>query len=369
MSVEKLFRQDESWMAIDPVVGCINNCAYCFLKLYDRTPKKGKVLVSPEETLKLLSLKEDFDEDTILMLGSETDFFMNSSNIAYLSEFLKKYQENGFSNLLTLSTKCLVSKEFLKEIEYFPKDKLFFYLSYSGLGKEVEPRTKTEDLRQSFINIKEAGFPLVHYWRPFIPENSSEEAINDILDFVVNYADCSVCSGLKLNEGILKNMAPFWPQLLEQNFNFAQLASVWPKGIKNYIFKTAKEKHPSYPVFSLNSCALSYLQEKPEYLGMQNNENCLINLCPLEQRQICSNFIENRKINILEIKDTLKNWGLNENCYFATDEDSVIVEANLTHAQMIQLRRKFAIKFITAGQIYSENEWGGTAINKQELEI
>lgn len=369
MSIEQLFRQDESWIAMDPVVGCLNNCKYCFLQSYDQTPKKGQIIAQPEETLNHLLSVDNFDDQVELMLGSETDFFMDEKNIEYLLKFLKTYKDKNFENVICLSTKGLVPEYFLQEIEDFPKDKIIFYLSYSGLSKKIEPRTDEKDLQQSFINIKNKGFKIVHYWRPFLPENSSAEKIHEILDFVVNYADCSVCSGLKLNEGILEKISPFWPELLEIDFNFATLSSIWPRQVKDYIFSLVKEKYPNYPLFCLNSCALSFIQEKPEFLGMQGNENCLINNCPKEQRKSCQEFIENRHIDLEEVKKLLISWGLNSDCYFSEEQNTIVLNSSVTHSQMVYLRRVFSIRFITEGSVVSQNEWGGTAINRKEMEI
>lgn len=371
MSVKEIYRQDETWLAVDPVVGCIKDCKYCFLQTYNQTPKKGTILAQPQETIAQLHNLETFDAETFLMLGSETDYFMSKKNIDYLLRFLTEYKQSGLKNTICLSTKSEIPADFLKELKNrnFTREDLIFYVSYSGLNKEIEPKTNVEDLRQSFINVKEYDFPAIHYWRPFLPDNSSEEKIDEILNFVSQYADCSICSGLKINDGILKNIAPFWPELLEQNLDYAKIASIWPKGIKQYIFDHGKEQYPDYPIFAINACALSFVKETSQFMGMQEHPDCLIANCPEEQRLMCQNSANHRELDLKAVKQALLEIGKKDNYELSIKGDAILVRGNLTHAQMIYLRRKFHAPFILEGNLKSRNEWGGTAINRADIEI
>lgn len=47
MSISGLVRQDETWIAVDGIVGCKMDCKYCFLQIYNQTPNAGKILTPP----------------------------------------------------------------------------------------------------------------------------------------------------------------------------------------------------------------------------------------------------------------------------------------------------------------------------------
>lgn len=177
MSIEKIIRQDDTWIAVDPVVGCAKDCQYCFLQIYGATPKKGEVIVSPDEAINSLLSYETYRPESPIMLASETDAFMNIPNIAYYSEFLRRYDERGIGNTLAFVTKCHVPDKFIDLASNLENTRVIFYLSYSGLGKPIEPTTNIPKLRENFRRLSEAGLDVIHYWRPFLPQNSNPDKI------------------------------------------------------------------------------------------------------------------------------------------------------------------------------------------------
>ncbi|MCA9361707.1 hypothetical protein KC845_04105, partial [Candidatus Kaiserbacteria bacterium] len=100
MSIERGIRQDETWITSDPVVGCAKNCNYCFLQGYDKTQKPGMPIMSTEKAVDQIISFENYREDSPVMVGSETDAFMNRSNIDYFTELFKTYAERGLPNPL-----------------------------------------------------------------------------------------------------------------------------------------------------------------------------------------------------------------------------------------------------------------------------
>lgn len=170
MSIEKIIRQDDTWIAVDPVVGCAKDCQYCFLQIYGATPKKGEVIASPDEAINSLLSYETYRPESPIMLASEADAFMSIPNIAYYSEFLRRYDDRGIGNTLAFVTKCHVPDEFIDLASNLENTRVIFYLSYSGLGKPIEPTTNVPKLRENFRRLSEAGLDVIHYWRPFLPQ-------------------------------------------------------------------------------------------------------------------------------------------------------------------------------------------------------
>lgn len=235
MSIEKGVRQDDTWIAVDPVVGCAKDCQYCFLQIYGATPKKGEIILSPDQAIDNLLEFETYRPESAIMLGSETDVFMSNPNIEYFAEFIKRYDERNVGNPVAFVTKCHVPDSFIDMVEELQNTRVIYYLSYSGLGKPIEPTTNIERLRANFERLHKAGQDVVHYWRPFLPQNSSPQKIKEVIDHAAQYARCTVAAGIKLNPGILANVKRFWPELENANIDFSSVAVVWPEGVRDYL--------------------------------------------------------------------------------------------------------------------------------------
>ena len=72
------------------------------------------------------------------------------------------------------------------------------YLSYSGLPQDLEPNVNKRSIEDNFKRLSRAGIKIVHYFRPFLPQNADKRKIKEILDFVNQYTDTSSIMGLKL---------------------------------------------------------------------------------------------------------------------------------------------------------------------------
>ncbi|MCA9387314.1 radical SAM protein, partial [Candidatus Dojkabacteria bacterium] len=252
MSIEMGIRQDDTWIAVDPVVGCAKNCQYCFLQIYGATPKAGEILLSPDEAIDNLMNFETYSPGSTIMIGSETDVFMSKTNINYFTEFIKRYDEREIGNPVAFVTKCHIPDNFIEMVDNLQNTKVIYYLSYSGLSKPIEPTTNIERLRQNFVRLHEAGQDIIHYWRPFLPQNSSHEKIQEVIDHAAKYAKCTVAAGIKLNPGILSNVKEYWPELAKANIDFNQVAAVWPEGVRDYLLNYVVKTYPHYPLYWVN---------------------------------------------------------------------------------------------------------------------
>ena len=93
-------------------------------------------------------------------------------------------------NLKVFITKCLIPNEFIKIIKSLEnkKHKFLFFISYSGLENDIEVGINKENIKNNFINLNKYNLPIVHYWRPFLPQNSDKEKILEVYNFVKHYA-------------------------------------------------------------------------------------------------------------------------------------------------------------------------------------
>src|SRR5205823_6091167 len=95
----------------------------------------------------------------------------------------------GVSNPVILITKAPLSDVTLMRVRAVSGLRIVLFLSYSGLGRRFEPNFTDEQLRDNFRVARRHSFPVVHYWRPLLPENTTLPAIQRMLSFVSSAAD------------------------------------------------------------------------------------------------------------------------------------------------------------------------------------
>ncbi len=191
-----------SWLAINSIVGCPNGCKYCLLQATNDNNCFPRQLVSPKEAVNQLLEYKYYDKDIPLCLLPNTDVFVNPKNIEYLLDLLQELENQNIKNDLIIITKCNITDNVIKKVNKIKEkgQNVVFYISYSGLGKDIEPRISEEILQNNFKKLKENNIDVIHYFRPFLPQNSDPKRIEEILNFVNKYTDVSVTTGLALIE-------------------------------------------------------------------------------------------------------------------------------------------------------------------------
>lgn len=369
MSIERGVRQDETWITADPVVGCAKNCSYCFLQGYDKTSKQGMPIMSAEKAIDNVLSFENYRADSPIMVGSETDVFMNRSNINYFTEFFKKYAERELPNPLVFSTKSKIPDEFIELVKDNEAIKTVFYLSFSGLPQTIEPAVSSEQIKSNFERLKEAEIPTIHYWRPFLPQNSHREKIREIIDYVAQLATCSVAVGLKTNDEIIKHLLNVWPELGDESDKVNAAADVWPEGVKDYIEQYVSTNFPEYPLYWVNSCALAYALQKSDFNAMFEGTACDANHCPSDQRERCAIDLLGYKPSSESVSDALSQMGLDYEFRIDENEKMVHIIGDVSHGQLIYLRQKLNYPIKIEGDFSSTNEWAGHVANKESVHV
>ena len=274
-----------SWLAINSIVGCPNGCKYCLLQATNDNNCLPKELATPKESVKQLLEYKYYDKDIPLCLLPNTDVFVSKKNIKYLLELLNELDKNNVKNDLIIITKCKITDEVIDKVKYLKQkgQNVIFYISYSGLGKEIEPRINEEVLKDNFKKLKENNIDVIHYYRPFLPQNADPKQITEILDFVNQYTDISVTTGLALIETFI-NKISCWEEIKKNKEECLKANCVWPESAWNYF---NNNYFHSQQVFQTNTCGLNAKLNRPstQYYG---TEECLnYNHCSDEQRERC----------------------------------------------------------------------------------
>ena len=356
-----------SWIALNPIQGCPNSCKYCFLSGVNLTKTTPKILATPQETVYKLINSPYYYKDIPICIETETDAFATPSNIKYIEELLNELDRNKIMNLKVFITKCLIPDEFIKTIKFLEskKHKFLFFISYSGLENDIEIGINKQNIKNNFINLNKYNLPIVHYWRPFLPQNSDKEKILDVYNFVKKYAKCSVAIGLKVKESY-KNNLKFW-NALEEIDDTTCAESIWTQTAYKYIWGKSTIIDKEYPIFKTTSCAIAYATKNPEKEACYNSFVCKNdNRCPKEQRDMCLQFYkELKKVDVNYIVDILKKLDLiDKNSKYnieINDTEKVItihgVSLNTKDFSLLSLLTRYKIKANKSNSDYYWNSF------------
>lgn len=283
-----IIEMHDTWLTIDSIKGCPNACRYCLLQGDESNCKKPVILATPEEAVATLYASPYYDQYIPICLLPSTDAFLNTSNISYLQRLMELLAYQSPTNPLVFVTKCLIPNDFISFLDKLQKKgiKIMAYLSYSGLSKEYEPNIKVENIRQNFINLSKINIKIFHYFRPFLKANSNPEKITEILDFVHNYTDISLISGLKIKKEYIDKLS-FLNLKDNEKEKYLNASSNWPKEAYEYFY--SNYNHPQF-FFQSNYCAIATANHKPcpEYF---NTYECqYLNHCPKSQKEICASI-------------------------------------------------------------------------------
>lgn len=298
-----------SWLAINSVVGCTNNCRYCLLQSTGNNRQQPKVIATPKEAVEQLVNYKYYDKDIPICILPNTDVFLNEQNILYLLDLLKELDKRNITNDLILITKCRIPQNIIKFINKLKSKgrNIVFYISYSGLGKEIEPNISEKVLKDNFKLLRENNIDVIHYYRPFLPQNSDCTRIKEILDFVNQYTDVSVTTGLALIENFI-DLIDCWEEIKQHKEKVLKANCVWPKEAWDYFNFDYKHQQQ---VFQTNTCGLNSKLKRAstQYYGSYECRN--YNHCSEEQRERCKKAHKelNKSRIIIECDNLLKRIG------------------------------------------------------------
>lgn len=270
-----------SWLALNSVVGCTNACKYCFLGT-KKNCAYPHYYATPKEVVEELLQFKYYDIKLPICLYPNTDIFLNQANINYLMETLNIIEEQHIKNDLVVITKCFIPDNVLMRLQQMIESgyTIVVYLSYSGLGSDMEPRVNHERLRENFSRLKKYGIPIVHYFRLFISQNSDPKQIQQVLDYVHLYTPISVVTGLML-DGNCKNYFFFFKNY--KGVSLSKYSSMWPESAWNYFYKDYQHAQLFYRI---NTCAYQTVLKRPCRIYYKSKE-CNSCHCSNEQRERC----------------------------------------------------------------------------------
>ena len=285
-----LVERHASWIALNNVVGCPNNCCYCFLGK-NKQINPMSVCSARDAVMQLLQ-SPLFAKDIPVCIMPNTDIFATKDNKRVFFEVLEELLKNKVTNLITAITKREITTEDAGIISTYIKKglKICVYVSYSGLPDSFEKGVRHRGVLDALVsmrNLHQYGIPCAHYWRPLIPQNSDPKILKKVMNEVKKYCIGACMTGLKLYPYM--SCRDYWPEAQKAYDAGINPECFVPKGAFDTIIKLARANH--YKVFVDNVCLMSSLLKQPCLYGLYKSSRCVkYNLCPDAQRNICGEF-------------------------------------------------------------------------------
>ena len=338
-----------SWLALNPIHGCPFSCKYCFMGGIGNTSIKPVVLCNPKEAVNELINYKNYNKNMPLCLFSSTDAFATIDNIKYAKELVLELLNNNIRNPIIFITKCYIPDDFLDLLDQAESKgmKFIFFLSYSGIDSSIERGINHEKTRMNFMNLSKRNKTIIHYWRPFIPQNSTNEKIEEVLSFVKKYAKASVVIGLKVQESFVNNL-DFWPEIIERKEEAINSESTWTHNAYQLLYN---KKYTDYKIFRSTSCALSYCLEEADYNCYYNTEICKLNNCDMKQKERCGKKININKQDLINIINEYLNKN-NKKIEYEIDEETKTIIFN----GILSTSETVIIKYLTAYNVISSRD-------------
>ncbi len=370
MQIDKsgTIEQHSTWIAANAVVGCPKGCEYCFLRPSNLTQVKPEELRTPEDSITELLGSNLYHPDIPVAIGTRTDMFSTPDNLTYLKEYLTRWNALSIPNTLVMITKCKIPDELIEMMGKFQQTGSSFvvFLSYSGLTHKIERGINHPQLKENFPRLKEGGIPVIHYWRPFTPQNSTLDVMVPVLETASASASSSMIAGLKMTEAMVKQFG-FWPELQKLDIDPADYESVYTQEAIDHIAEL-REANPDYPIYYASSCSIANALKNPEANGVWGTEVCKKSQCSLQQRGICDGFHRERDIDKQEIEKALASLGIDFE-YTVVNEEGVnklIIKGEVDDNLVFNISQRLKM-IVIADKIDVSNYGWGSQVYKHTL--
>ncbi|GHU00375.1 hypothetical protein FACS1894186_0740 [Alphaproteobacteria bacterium] len=293
-----------SWIVVNSVQGCPSSCRYCFLAPRGLTNTVPIELCSPAEAISKLLAYPHYNQDIPICFLTATDPFASPLTIKHTEGLLAEMKRRNLPNLACVVTKKLIPKAAMAALQSYGN--IIVYLSYSALDNRIERGVQNRDILENFKNLHKAGIKIIHYWRPFLPQNAVLQTLRSVMEEVAPYAEASVIAGLKIHDKMLNNM-DFWSEAALAYHNNPQAEGFWPKGVRRNLAQLMDSL--SHPLYMRNLCAIDYALKRPNRMGFYAADCDECAHCPVSQKELCQNFIDScdfSRRHILKILEDFK---------------------------------------------------------------
>ncbi|GFJ78662.1 hypothetical protein Phou_028420 [Phytohabitans houttuyneae] len=301
-----LVAEHDSWITVDPILGCPADCAYCYLGPLGLRAARPEVRATPEMVVAAVEdhlygrragvIDPAYDK-TPLCVGNYTDMVLTRPNRDALVRIVELLAERIPRRPVVVVTKGRLDADLLSALDA-PGLPIYWFLSQSMARTAGVPleRGPVADLDTTLDNARLVSRTThqkaVHFWRPFVAELRPSHA--DLEKLVGRLAT----SGLSASVVVGLTRGPGVPLADERLVTLLDQSMAAPPG-EGEVFDDegwaeAREfaVAAGYPLYRNTSCALAFLSGRPEALGTWRppfvESRCLPAACPIAQRDRCA---------------------------------------------------------------------------------
>ena len=137
MIIENVVQMHASWLTVNAIQGCVNNCSYCYMKRFQATNLIPKRIMPHTDVIPYIKESRYYSPDIPICLFSGTDIMATKDNQEYLCQLLDEFERDTMTNPIILITKCKIPNEILRRIASINKKQhVIMYLSYWFVGSQ-----------------------------------------------------------------------------------------------------------------------------------------------------------------------------------------------------------------------------------------
>ncbi|MFD9407955.1 hypothetical protein ACFWBN_13205 [Streptomyces sp. NPDC059989] len=300
-----MIAEHDTWISMDPVVGCPADCGYCYLGTLGLRATKPRMRVTPQRMAQELhgylngrraTLIDPLDDPTPLCFGNYTDMAMTKDNAAMIVATIEELSQLIPPRPTVLITKAAVSESLVAELDALEWPIVWFFSQSFARDQGIElERGRIADFETTLRNARLVSASrrqsAVHFWRPFVRELSHPLA--DYHTVVHRLRDAgvraSVVAGMRLGPGVPSDD----PRVLAHLPSCAEAKPDQREVFDRAGWKEllAAAKAAGYPVYRHSSCALALVRSAREQLGTWRTDvftdRCIPCSCPAPQRARC----------------------------------------------------------------------------------
>lgn len=252
----------KSYYSINSYIGCTINCGYCFLAPIKIVPMRPIKAIDEEELIDNMINDKYFKEhETVLSLNNRTDPFISPEVKASTFRLMDIMEEKGLNNIVTITTKGLLTKEDAEKLNQYKNIKVVIIVTYNNLPLKIQP-IKKEIQEETMKNISDCNnVILLHQFRPIIPGlNDDEDTIRKTVNYAKQFCNATIYQGIRVNQYIKD-------RLEERDYTYKGEFDTHKQKSKDTdsVFEKLKKEDKNYQIFDHTSCALSYIFDKSDY--------------------------------------------------------------------------------------------------------
>ena len=281
MTAVPLIAEHDTWISLDPIIGCPASCSYCYLQPLGLTSRKPQARVTPKELLD--KLVQRFGKDgprwggpaklpLPMCIGNYTDQMMHSDNIEFLTRYLELHATQFPEHPLCVVTKARLKRSSLVELDRVRHPVLVF-LSQSFIMDDTEfrkleigPTSRSVETAENarLLSETENLIPL-HFWRPLsnriVPD--LETAKRQLRKLQKAGVRASVAIGLKCGSTLRENAKRL--KNLYEGIEIPESGEYLDPIVENRALRAGAEL--GHPVYRHTSCAIAFVLKQQEALG------------------------------------------------------------------------------------------------------